>query len=298
MGDKQPRSDKCLADRQANVKSATAKLLNGTVIPLVGLGVYQTGPGQQTFNAVLAALKAGYRHIDTAALYRNEEDVGRALKESGVPRKDVFITTKLWSRSFSPEDYKDGYAYAMEQVEQSLDRLGTYIDLYLIHSPHHPQQRMSMWRAMEDLVKQGKVRSIGVSNYGVHHLEEVLSQGKIPPVVNQVELHPFLARNEIVAFCHKHDIRVEAYSPLAKATRFGKSAVVAKIAQAHKATEAQVYIRWSLQQGFITLPKSSNPDRIVQNAQVFGFELSATEMKLLSELDEQMTTGWDPTTLA
>ena len=193
--------------------------------------------GSVAYNAVAAALKCGYRHIDTAALYRNEADVGKAVRDSGVPREDIWITTKLWAMGLSG----DGYSYAMQQAEESLRKLGTYIDLYLIHSPHHPSERLNMWRALEDLQKQGKVRSIGVSNYGQHHIEEILSSRdtSVTPAVNQVELHPYLLREDLCKYCASKGIKIQAWAPLAKAKKMDEP-IIQSIAKAHGRTPAQV----------------------------------------------------------
>ncbi|CAE8586440.1 unnamed protein product [Polarella glacialis] len=192
----------------------------------------------------------------------------------------------------------DGYRYATEQTEKSLQRLGTYADLYLMHSPHHPSQRLEMWRALEDLKKAGKIRSIGVSNYGVQHIEELIKCPRlsIVPAVNQVEIHPFLLREEISQYCASKGILIEAYSPLAKAEKMNDRTLL-QIGKQYGKSTAQVMIRWSIQKGYITLPKSENPERIHQNSLVFDFELSPADMKTLNSLDIHMTTGWDPTTM-
>lgn len=194
-----------------------------------------TGP--VAYEAAMAALKEGYRHIDTAALYGNEADVGKAVRDSGVPREEVFITTKLWAMGLKG----DGYSYAMKQAEDSMRKLGTYIDLYLIHSPHHPSERMAMWRALEDLKKAGKVRSIGVSNYGQHHLDEILSSPSttFAPAVNQVELHPYLLRADLAKYCASKGIKVQAWAPLVQAMKMDEP-ILQQIAKAHGKTPAQV----------------------------------------------------------
>jgi len=273
-------------------------LNDGNSIPVVGLGVYQSGPGQETYSAVLTALQNGYRHIDSAALYKNEADVGRAVKDSGVPRDEIFITTKLWAMGGARGEQR-AYDYAISSAEQSLSRLGTYADLYLIHSPHGgPAVRMEYWRAMEDLKAKGLVKSIGVSNYGVHHLKELFESPalRVPPAVNQVEIHPFLRRDDITGYCESKGVVVEAYSPLAKARRLDHPAVVRTAAEVER-TPAQVLIRWGMQKGYVVLPKSVTAERIVSNAKVFDFELNKSQMSALDGLDAQMCTGWNPTTL-
>merc|ERR1712159_809558 len=275
-------------------------LNDGNSIPVVGLGVFQSGPGQETYTAVLTALQNGYRHIDSAALYKNEADVGRAVRDSGVPRSEVFITTKLWAMGGSRGGPNGAYEYALHAAEQSLSKLGTHIDLYLIHSPHGgPAVRREDWRALEDLKESGHVRSIGVSNYGVGHLQELFDSPdlRIPPAVNQVEIHPFLRRDDIAAFCESKGVLVEAYSPLAKARRMDDPTLVRIGAEVGR-SPAQVLIRWGLQKGYKVLPKSVTPERIASNADVFGWELSPDHMAVLDGLDQQMTTGWNPTTVA
>lgn len=270
---------------ESSVTNAVVKLNDGNYVPVVGLGVYQTPPGRVAYNAVLAALRAGYRHVDSAALYGNEADVGKAVRDSGIPRKDIFLTTKLWAMDCKG----DGYRFAMEQAEASLRCFGTYVDLYLIHSPHHPSQRLDMWRALEDLTKAGKVRSIGVSNYGVHHLEELINSPRtsMVPAVNQVEIHPFLRREEISSYCASKGIWIQAYSPLAKARKMNDPALV-QIGRQYGKSSAQVMIRWSIQKGYITLPKSEDPGRIAENALVFDFALSHADMMALDALDKQI----------
>jgi len=275
------------------IGTAVAKLNDGNTIPLLGLGVFRTAPGETAYNAVLAALKAGYRHIDTAALYKNEEDVGRALRDSGVQRSEVFVTSKLWAMGLP--DGASGYEYALQEAEKSLRRLGTYLDLYLIHSPHHPSARLDMWRALVELKQSGRVRSIGVSNYGSHHIDEIIASGSsVVPAVNQVEVHPFLLRDELAEYCLAKGIWVEAYSPLAKARKMDDP-TLARVAAKHRRSVAQVLIRFSLQKGYITLPKSEDPKRIVDNANVFDFELPLEDVQALNSLDIHLVTGWDPT---
>lgn len=247
----------------------------------------QAAPGGEAREAVLHALRAGYRHIDTAALYDNEADVGAAVRDSGVPREEVFITTKLWNSDH-------GYEEAQEAARTSLRKLGLdYVDLYLVHAPV-PGGRLESHRGLEQLQRDGLARSIGVSNFGVHHLEELLSVASVPPAVNQVEVSPFLTREELTAFCSEHGIIVEAYSPLTKGRRLGDPTVAA-VAASHGVTAAQVLLRWSLQNGYVVLPKSVTPSRIEENADIFGFSLSVEDMKRLDGLNDEFVTGWDPT---
>lgn len=271
--------------------SVKITLNDGLQIPAVGLGVFKSQPGQETYNATLQALKLGYRHIDTAALYRNEADVGRAMRDSGIPREEIWVTSKLWAMGCKG----DGYDYGLKQAQESVRQLGTYMDLYLIHSPHNPQQRIRMWLALEELQRKGVARSIGVSNYGPHQLEELLNSREttVVPSMNQIEVNPFLLRNDIDEYCRSKGIAIQAWAPLAKATKLDHP-VVSKIASQHHVSSAQVMVRWSLQRGYNPLPKSVKAARIAQNADVFGFELSAADMQQLNGLDEHMALGWEP----
>ncbi|KAF8936469.1 hypothetical protein BGZ47_009483 [Haplosporangium gracile] len=270
---------------------SSIKLSSGHSIPRLGLGVYQSEEGQEAENAVLWALQAGYRHIDTATSYDNETSVGNAIRKSGIPRNEIFVTTKL------TED-DQGYESTLAACDVSLKKLGLdYIDLYLIHSPLCGSElRQESWKAMEKLHAEGKVKSIGVSNYGVNHLKELLedSGATIRPAVNQIEVHPWLTRTDIASFCKAHNIAVESYSPLVQAHKLQDPTLV-KIASAHSKTPAQVLIRWNLQRGNIVIPKSSKKQRIVENADVFGFELSEDEVEKLTALNENYVTEWDPT---
>jgi diketogulonate reductase-like aldo/keto reductase len=267
--------------------SSRLPLSNGVEIPALGLGVYRSRPGDETRAAVEAALELGYRHVDTARVYGNEADVGAALAASGIPRDAVFLTTKLWN-----DDH--GYDATLRACDASLRRLGVErVDLYLVHWPV-PGLRRETWRAMERLLADGKARAIGVSNYTVRHLEELLASAKIPPAVNQVELHPFLSQRDLLAFCRSRGIQVEAYAPLVKARRM-KHPALRSVAAKHGRTPAQVLVRWSLQRGLVVIPKSVRAERIRENADVFGFALDAEDLAVLDALDEGFRTSWDPT---
>jgi len=259
-------------------------------IPIFGLGVFRASPGATTYQSVKWALAAGYGHIDTAKLYENEADVGKAIRESSVPREEIFVTTKLWVTDQGEES-----AYAA--FHKSLERLGLdYVDLYLLHSPQPKDKRQGSWRALIKLQQEGKIRDIGVSNFGIHHLKEFFEAfPDHPPTVNQVEIHPWLNREELAVFCKEHNVIVEAYSPLAKA-RKAHDQTVLDIAAKHSKSWAQVLIRWSVQKGYVVIPKSEKQERIIANAEVFGWELDSEDMDKLNNMNEGFTTGWDPTT--
>jgi diketogulonate reductase-like aldo/keto reductase len=263
------------------------ELNHGGSIPVFGLGVYETGPGDGTMNAVAWALEAGYRHIDTAALYGNEREVGDAIRRSGLPREDIFVTTKLWNTDH-------GYDRALRAFEVSIGELGfDYVDLYLIHWPVEGLRRDS-WRALETLLENRRCRAIGVSNYTVTHLEELLGLCHTPPAVNQVEFSPFLYQKGLLDFCRSHDIRLEAYSPLTKGTRL-EDPRLAAVAGRYSKSPAQILIRWALQHDLVVIPKSADEHRIRENAAVFDFELTEEDMSALDAMNENLHTTWDPT---
>lgn len=263
--------------------ASTRKLNNDSTIPLFGLGTYQSGPGKVTEQAVLWALEAGYRHIDTAMIYRNEESVGAAIKKSGIPRKDIFVTTKLWN-----SDHDDPES----ALKASLKRLDLeYVDLYLIHWPVQGK-RLAAWSVLEKLHKQGLAKNIGVSNFTIRHLKELVAQ--VVPAVNQVEFSPFLYQKELLEFCEKNRIALEAYSPLTKGEKLDDKKLIA-IAKKYRKSPAQILIRWCLQHEVIVIPKSVRKERILENADVFDMEISAPDMKTLDSLNEEYRTSWDPT---
>ena len=269
-----------------SVATVSVPLNSGARIPQVGLGVWQSPRGEATRGAVEAALQLGYRHVDTAMVYRNEADVGRGVLDSGVPREEVFVTTKLWNAD-------QGFDAALRAFDASLERLGLeYVDLYLIHWPV-PLKRRESWRALERLYEEKRARSIGVSNFLRPHLEELLAGAKVVPAVNQLELTPFLQRRETVALCQSRGIALEAYSPLTRGVRL-EHPVVVDVARGAKRTPAQVLLRWGVQHGFVVLPKSVNRPRIAENGALFDFELDASAMTRLDALEEGLVTGWDP----
>ena len=273
-----------------SLKLDSAKKLNGGgEIPLLGLGTWEMPPGRVGLRAMLGAFEAGYRHIDTAALYGNEETVGEAVRTGGLDRAHVFITTKVWNSDH-------GFERTLRAGDNSLSRLGLdYIDLYLVHWPV-AGPRLQTWRAMEELLETGKTRAIGVSNYMVRHLEELAAHSDVTPAVNQIELHPYnyLSRLEVIDYCRDRDIAVEAYCPLARGARFSDPRLI-ETAKKYAKTPAQIMISWSLQRGFICIPKSTHRERIFANADVFDFSLNPDDMAAIDSLNENLVTTWDPT---
>lgn len=269
-----------------DVTKATLPLRDGGTIPVVGLGVWQAPRGGVTREAVATAIAKGYRHIDTARIYGNEDEVGAGVKASGVPRSEIFVTTKLWN-----DDH--GFDKALRAFDKSLERLALdYVDLYLVHWPVGGARKES-WRALERIKSEGRAKHIGVSNYLVNHLEEMTGYAKEMPEVNQIEVHPFLQHRDTRAWCSEKKIIVEAYSPLTRGQRL-RDPKVAAIATRIGRTPAQVLLRWGVQHGMVTLPKSVREARIVENASLFDFELDGAAMKELDALDEGKATGWDP----
>ncbi|KAI7840058.1 hypothetical protein COHA_006189 [Chlorella ohadii] len=274
-------------DGEEQVRMNAVRLNTGHLLPAIGLGVYRSAAGGECYTACLSALRLGYRHIDTAQVYGNEQDVGRAVVDSGLRRDEVFITSKLWTSNW-------GYDKARASIRQSLSELDTsYLDLFLLHAPGDPGARAETWRALEDAQKEGLIRSIGVSNFGIAHLQKLAETAVVKPAVNQIELHPWLQWRDEVAFCQAEGIVMEAYSPLAKAQKLAEP-TVAGIAQRLGVTPAQVLIRWSLQKGFVPLPKSNHAERQRTNLDVFRFELSDDDMAALDGLESGLVTGWNP----
>lgn len=267
----------------------TITLNNGVEMPQVGFGVFQV-PNEETTAAVSAALKAGYRSIDTAAIYGNEEGVGKALAQSGIAREELFITSKIWISDM-------GYEQTLEAFDASLERLGLdYLDLFLIHWPA-PEKDLYVetWKALEKLYAEKKIRAIGVSNFQPAHLDKLIAEGTIVPAVNQVELHPALQNREVIAFNAERGIATEAWSPLAQGAMLTDETILA-IADAHKVTAAQVILRWHLQQGRVIIPKSVTESRIIANLDLFGFELTSDELDSIDALDRGGRTGPNPDT--
>lgn len=264
----------------------TITLHNGVKMPQLGYGVFKVKNGNETVESVKKAIEVGYRAIDTAAIYENEEGVGQAIRECGVPREELFITSKVWNT-------EQGYETTLKAFEDSLNRLGLeYLDLYLIHWPGKDKY-LETWRALEKLYKDGKVKSIGVSNFHVHHLENLLANSEVKPVVNQIELHPLLTQVEIRDYCAKHEIKVESWSPLGRGNLL-EEPTINHIAKKHGKSSAQVLIRWHLQHDLVVIPKSITPSRIKENAQVFDFSLSLNEMNQIDALNKNERFGSNP----
>jgi diketogulonate reductase-like aldo/keto reductase len=267
------------------------ELNTGAKMPQLGFGTWKLADGKEAKNAVAEALKVGYRLIDTARAYGNEKSVGQAIHESGIPREEIFVTTKLWNND-------QGYDSALKAFDESLEKLGLeYIDLYLIHWPS-TNKRADSWRALQEIYKGGKAKAIGVSNYTIRHLDELLGGSDVVPAVNQCEFHPFIYadQKELLDYCHKKGIVFEAYSPLARASSFSNT-VLHAIAERHAKTPAQIMLRWAIQKDTVPIPKSSNAERIKENFKAFGFELSDEEIKTIDALSIGERTTWDPTDL-
>jgi diketogulonate reductase-like aldo/keto reductase len=269
-----------------NIKSFKG-LNNGEKIPIFGFGTYLNDKGKQSIDSILYALEIGYRHIDTAAFYENEREIGQAVRKSGIPRKEIFVTTKLWNSDH-------GYQNALDAFNLSLEKLGLdYVDLYLIHWPVE-NLRLESWRALQKLYNDGLCKSIGVSNYMERHLEELLNHSDIVPVINQVEFSPFLYLKELQNYCESQGIALESYSPLTKGYKL-KDSRLNEIAQIYIKSTAQILIRWCLQKGVIVIPKSVQKEHIKENANVFDFNISESDMIKLGNLNENYHSSWDPT---
>ncbi|PFN83233.1 aldo/keto reductase [Bacillus sp. AFS076308] len=268
----------------------TTTLSNGLKMPWFGLGVFKVEEGPELVNAVKFAIKHGYRSIDTAAIYQNEEGVGQAIregiKEAGISREDLFVTSKVWNSDL-------GYEATLEAYETSLKKLGLdYLDLYLVHWPVEGKYKEA-WRALETLYKEGRVKAIGVSNFHVHHLEDLMQEAEIKPMINQVEFHPRLTQKEIQTFCQEQGIQMEAWSPLMQGQLLDQP-VIKEIANKYNKSTAQVILRWDLQNGIVTIPKSTKEHRIIENAAIFDFELTKAEMEQIDDLNQNHRVGPDP----
>ncbi len=270
-----------------NLQSTTT-LHNGVKMPWFGLGVFKAKEGEEVVSSVKAAIELGYRSIDTAAIYGNEEGVGLAISESGVAREELFITTKVWNS-------EQGYESTLAAFDESMRKLGLdYLDLYLVHWPLPAVGKYKeTWRALEKLYKDGRVRAIGVSNFHVPHLEDLINDCEVVPMVNQVEYHPRLTQKELHEFCKKNQIQLEAWSPLMQGQLLDNP-TLAEIGQKYGKSVAQVILRWDLQNEVVTIPKSVNPVRLKENADIFDFELTAEEMLLIDGLNEDRRVGPNP----
>lgn len=262
------------------------KLSNGVEMPRFGLGVYKMTEKEEAFNAMVTALKTGYRAIDTAAIYDNEEEVGEAVRASGLPREELFITSKVWNTD-------QGYDETLRAFETSLNKLKfDYLDLYLTHWPH-PEKFVDTYRAIERLYDEKLIRAAGVSNHHQHHLEKLFATANVKPMVNQIELHPNLSQVSLREFCADNDIAVTSWSPLARG-RLLDDQTLKGIAEKYGKTTAQVIIRWHLQHDLIVIPKSVTPERIKENADIFDFELTAEDLANIDSLNKNERTGTDP----
>jgi diketogulonate reductase-like aldo/keto reductase len=266
----------------------TVKLVNGVEMPYFGLGVFKTNEGSEVENSVKWALEAGYRHIDTAAIYENEQGVGNAVKASGIPRNEIFITTKSWN-----ENQRNGTV--MEGFEESLKLLQTdYVDLYLIHWPVKGKYTAT-WKVMEEIYRSGRAKAIGVSNFLQHHLEDIFGIAEIKPMVNQVECHPHLVQQPLIDFCRANEIRFEAWSPIMRGA-VNDIPLFLELSEKYKKTPVQLVLRWDLQKGIVTIPKSVHQERIKSNAEIFDFELSEEDISRIDQLDKNERFGSHPDT--
>jgi methylglyoxal/glyoxal reductase len=268
----------------------TTTLHNGVKMPWFGIGVFKVEEGPELVNAVKTAIKHGYRSVDTAAIYGNEVGVGQGIREgmkkAGISREDLFVTSKVWNTDL-------GYESTLAAYETSLNKLGLeYLDLYLIHWPVEGKYK-DAWRALETLYKEGRVKAIGVSNFQIHHLEDLMQDAEIKPMVNQVEYHPRLTQKELQSFCQKHGIQLEAWSPLMQGQLLDNE-VLQEIANKYNKSVAQVILRWDLQNGVVTIPKTTKEHRIIENASIFDFELTEEDMERIDGLNQNHRVGPDP----
>ncbi|ANS76575.1 glyoxal reductase [Paenibacillus yonginensis] len=269
---------------------STVQLNNGTQMPWFGLGVFQVEEGAELEAAVAAAIKNGYRSIDTAAIYGNEQGVGNGIRQgleaAGLKREDLFVTSKVWNADL-------GFEETLAAFEVSLNKLGLeYLDLYLIHWPKEGKYKAA-WKAMETLYKQGKIKVIGVSNFQIHHLEDLLADAEVVPAVNQIELHPRLTQKELRDYCKQKGIQIEAWSPLMQGQLLDNEELKAIGAKYGKSV-TQVILRWDIQNGIVTIPKSTKEHRIIENASIFDFELSAEDMAAIDAMNQNHRVGPDP----
>lgn len=271
-----------------NQVARNAILSNGIEMPYIGFGVYKV-PKEQSVQTVLTALNAGYRHIDTAKIYENETEVGQALKETSLKREDIFLTTKVWNDD-------QGYDATLRAFDSSLQKLDTpYLDLYLVHWPI-AGRFVETYKAIERLYDEKIIRSIGVSNFHIHHLQKLEATCNIKPMVNQVECHPALAQDELLAYCKKENIQFEAWSPLMRGKDIFTNPVVVKLAKKYGKTPAQIILRWNIERDVIVIPKTVTPERIYENINIFDFSLSDDDMQLMATLNKNQRVGTNPDT--
>jgi diketogulonate reductase-like aldo/keto reductase len=270
----------------AELKIPTTKLYNGVEMPWLGLGVHRAGSGSEVVAAIQCALQAGYRSIDTATYYQNEHRVGEAVNESGIPRDEIFLTSKVWNTD-------QGYRSTMEVFESSLEKLQTnYLDLYLIHWPQ-TGTTFETWKAMEELCEKGQIRAIGVCNFLIPHLKRLMENSRIKPMVNQFEFHPDLVQPELLKFCCENQIQPEAWRPIMKG-RVNEIGLLQELAEKYQKSPVQIVLRWDVQKGVVTIPKSVTPERIISNADIFDFEISAEDIALIDTLNRNARMGEDP----
>jgi diketogulonate reductase-like aldo/keto reductase len=270
----------------AELKIPTTKLYNGVEMPWLGLGVHRAGSGSEVIAAIQCALQKGYRSIDTATYYQNEHRVGEAIAESGIPREEIFLTSKVWNTD-------QGYRSTMEVFESSLEKLQTnYLDLYLIHWPQ-TGTTFETWKAMEELCEKGQIRAIGVCNFLIPHLKRLMENSRIKPMVNQFEFHPDLVQPELLKFCCENQIQPEAWRPIMKG-RVNEIGLLQELAEKYQKSPVQIVLRWDVQKGVVTIPKSVTPERIISNADIFDFEISAEDIALIDTLNRNARMGEDP----
>ena len=268
-----------------NIKGTT-KLSNGREMPYLGLGVYKADSGEEINSAIKNALEAGYRLIDTAAFYGNEEGVGKAINESGIPREEIFVTSKIWIEDQGADTTRKAFETSLEKLDME------YIDLYLIHWPV-PGKYLDTWKVLQELYAEGKIKAIGVCNCMIHHLESIQELGGVQPMLLQNEFHPKLVQQEIIDFCAKNNIQYQAWSPLMRGEILDNS-TIKSLAEKYNKSAAQIVIRWDLQKGVATIPKSVHKKRIIENAEVFDFSLSSEEVQQIDKLEDRTRTGAHP----
>jgi methylglyoxal/glyoxal reductase len=266
--------------------SGVVELSNKVKMPYFGLGVFQMNDGEEVINSVSYALKTGYRHVDTAALYYNEKGVGTAIINSGIKREQIFVTSKVWNSD-------QGYDNTLRAFDKSLQKLQmNYLDLYLIHWPVKGKFK-DTWHALETIYKQGRAKAIGISNFLKHHIDDLLRSAEIVPMVNQMEFHPYLVQQDLIDYCKKFNIQYQAWSPLMQG-KVIEVDLLRKLGSKYKKDPAQITLRWSLQKDVVIIPKSSHKERILSNSQIFDFELTPDEVKAIDKLDRHERLGADP----